>query len=203
VEVRVLEQKQNPLLKRVEIQFEVDHSGASTPRRGEVVGELAKQLKVPKERLVVEAMHARFGLAQSRGEALVYANVEARDRVTREHILIRNGLKEKKVAATPGAEAPAAEAAPAVPKVEAAKPEAPAPEAKPEAKAEPKAEKKAEHKGEPKAEHKGEPKAEHKGEPKAEHKGEPKAEHKGEPKAEKKAEPKSDSKPAKAPKKEG
>ena len=186
MEVRVLEQKQNPLLKRVEVQFEVDHAGASTPPRAEVAGELAKQLKVPKERLVVEAMHARFGLAQSRGEAIVYVNVEARDRVTREHILIRNGLKEKKAAAAPPGEAPAAPAAPAAPKEEAAKPEAPAAETKPEAKAEPKTEKKAEHKGEPKAEHKGEPKAEHKAEPKAEKKGEAKTE----------------ARPAKAPKKE-
>lgn len=154
MDVRVLEQRPNPLLKRVEVQFEVDHAGASTPRRAEVAGELAKQLKVPKERLVVESMHARFGLAQSRGEALVYANAESRDRVTREHILIRNGLREKKAAGPAPTEAPASEAPAAAPKSEAAKPEAA------EAKPEPKAEKKAEPKPEPKAEKKSEPKGE-------------------------------------------
>lgn len=160
MDVRVVEQRPNPLLKRIEVRFEVDHAGASTPRRAEVVGELAKQLKVPKERLVVEAMHARFGLAQSRGEALVYTNVESRDRVTREHILIRNGLKEKKVAGPAATEAPAAEAPAAAPKAEAPKSE-PA-EPKPEPK--PKAEKKAEPKAEPKPEPKAEKKAEAKGE---------------------------------------
>ncbi|HEV2450098.1 MAG TPA: hypothetical protein VGU43_06815 [Thermoplasmata archaeon] len=158
MDVRVVEQRPNPLLKRIEVQFEVDHAGASTPRRADVVGELAKQLKVPKERLVVESMHARFGLAQSRGEALVYTNIESRDRVTREHILIRNGLKEKKVAGPATTEAPAAEAPAAAPKAEAPKSEAA--ESKPEPKAEKKAEPKAESKPEPKAEKKAEAKPE-------------------------------------------
>ncbi|MCI4338069.1 MAG: hypothetical protein L3J72_02040 [Thermoplasmata archaeon] len=190
MEVRVLEQRQNPLLKRVELQFEVDHTGAATPRRADVIGELAKQLKVPKERVVLESMHARFGIPQSRGEARLYASTEARDRVTREHILIRNGLKEKKTAAPPGEAAPTpAPAAPAAPAPAAP----PAAESKPESKPEAKAEKKAEHKPEPKADHRAEPKADHKAEPNAD----PKAEAKVEPKAESKGGGKSAAKPSK------
>ncbi|MCI4346517.1 MAG: hypothetical protein L3K07_07185 [Thermoplasmata archaeon] len=165
MEIKVLDERKNPLLKRTELLFEVAHSGTATPRRSEVQGELAKQLKVPKERLIVESMHARFGIAQTRGEALVYATNEARDQVTREHILIRNGLKEKKTAAPPGTEAPApTPAAPpakpeAAPEVKAEKPAEPKAEPSPAAKPEKKAEKKADKKGEPKGEGKPEGKA--------------------------------------------
>jgi small subunit ribosomal protein S24e len=168
VEIKVLEERKNPLLKRTELQFEVAHTGGATPRRSEVQGELAKQLKVPKERLVVESMHARFGIAQTRGEALVYATNEARDQVTREHILIRNGLKEKKSAAPPGTETT---------------PAAPEPTAKPAAKPEPAPEVKAEKPAEPKAEAAPAPKAEKKAEKKGEKKTEAKAEGKPEAKA--------------------
>ncbi|MCI4362908.1 MAG: hypothetical protein L3K13_01180 [Thermoplasmata archaeon] len=170
MEVKVLEERKNPLLKRTELLFEVAHPGGASPRRSEVQGELAKQLKVPKERLIVESMHARFGIAQTRGEALVYATNEARDRVTREHILIRNGLKEKK-SATP----PTPEAAPTAPE--------PAAAAKPETKPEPAPEVKAEKPAEPKSEASHAPKAEKKGEKKGEKRADAKAEGKPDTKA--------------------
>jgi small subunit ribosomal protein S24e len=125
MEVRIVDRRPNPLLERTELRFQIGHAGAPSPPRDEVRGELAKQLKVPKDRLVVESMHARFGIAETTGEAIVYDSTQGRDRVTREHILVRNGLREKEVAKTPEAprEAPAAKAPPAA---EPAKP-APAP----------------------------------------------------------------------------
>ncbi len=175
MDVKILEERANPLLHRKEYTFEVDHAGAATPPRAEVRKELAKLVKVPAERLVVERMNALFGTAKTRGEAMAYATKEAVDVTTREHILIRNGLREKAAPAAPagGAEAPAA------PKEEpkAAEPKA-EPKAEPVKEEAPKEPAKTEHpKGDhPKAEH---PKAEHaKGEG---HKGEaPKESHKGE-----------------------
>ena len=124
MDVRILEERANPLLHRKEYTFEVDHAGAATPPRADVRKELAKLVKVPADRLVIERMNARFGAAKTRGEAMAYASKEAVDITVREHILIRNGLREKAAPAAPGApgEAPAAPAAPAAPK-EAPKPE--------------------------------------------------------------------------------
>jgi ribosomal protein S24E len=168
LDVKILEERPNPLMHRKEYTFEVDHAGAATPPRADIRKELAKLVKVPADRLVIERMNARFGTAKTVGEAMAYATKEAVDVTVREHILIRNGLREKAVPATPaaGGEAPAP-AAPkeepkaAPPKTESAKEEAPQEHAKPE---------------HPKPEH---PKAEH---PKAEgHKPEPPKEgHKGE-----------------------
>jgi ribosomal protein S24E len=122
-----VEERPNPLLKRTEYRFEIVHAEAATPTRDQVRGELSKQLKVPKERLIVERMHARFGAPMTRGEALAYADPKSALAISREHILIRNGLKEKAVPAAPGA-APAAPAAPAPAEKSAEKPTEKAPE---------------------------------------------------------------------------
>jgi ribosomal protein S24E len=115
LELKVLEERPNPLLKRTEFRFEVEHAGAATPKRDEVRSELARIAKVPKDRLIVERMHARFGTAKSRGEAFAYQTKEALEATVREHILVRNGLREKAVKGpTPAPEKP--EGAPAVEK---------------------------------------------------------------------------------------
>jgi small subunit ribosomal protein S24e len=122
VEIRILEERANPLLKRQEYRFEVDHATAATPTRDAVRSELAKLVKAPKDRVIVERMRARYGRATSRGEALVYESADAAKAISRSHILVRNGLKEKPVkgAAPPTETAPAA-----APKAEApAKPPA-------------------------------------------------------------------------------
>ncbi|MGC2289900.1 MAG: hypothetical protein WA688_08605 [Thermoplasmata archaeon] len=198
MEVKILEERPNPLMHRKEYTFEVDHAGAATPPRADVRKELAKLVKVPADRLVIERMNARFGIAKTRGEAMAYATKEAVDVTVREHILIRNGLREMAVPAAPaaGGEAPGPESPKEEPKAvpsksEPAKEETPKESAKPE-------HPKAEH---PKAEgHKPEtPKEAHKGEG---HKGE-KAEHddKAE-KSEKSPKPDGKGKPAHEPKKE-
>jgi small subunit ribosomal protein S24e len=116
LDLKILEERPNPLLKRVEYRFEVGHAEAATPTRDDVRSELAKAAKVPKERLVIERMRALYGIARTRGEAVAYETVEARDVAEREHILVRNGLKEKPAAApapTGGAPAAPPAAAPA------------------------------------------------------------------------------------------
>jgi small subunit ribosomal protein S24e len=115
VEIRILEEKANPLLHRREYSFEVSHATAATPRRDEVRGEFAKLTKAPKDRVIIERMRARFGTATTRGEAIVYETAEAAKSTERGHILVRNGLKEK---AAKGPAAPAEPAAPPAPKAE-------------------------------------------------------------------------------------
>lgn len=116
MEVRISDQKTNPLLHRTEVQFVVAHPTAATPKREEVRGELAKLVKVPKERLVIEWMRAKYGTAETVGEAAAYETKEALESIVREHILVRNGLKAKAVKGPPteaANEAPAETPAPA------------------------------------------------------------------------------------------
>ena len=122
MELKIVEERPNPLLKRTEYRFEVAHGAAATPKRDEVRGELAKLVKAPKERVIIERMRAKFGTAVTVGIAHAYQTKEAAAATVREHILVRNGLKEKKAkgpvaaaetAPTPAAPAPAPATAPA------------------------------------------------------------------------------------------
>jgi small subunit ribosomal protein S24e len=121
VEVRILEDKANPLMRRHELRFEVAHATAATPSRDAVRGELSKLVQAPKDRVIIERMHARYGTAVTRGDAMVYDSAEAVKAIVRGHILVRNGLKEKP---TKGA-APAAAPAPAPAAPAAAEPSPP------------------------------------------------------------------------------
>jgi small subunit ribosomal protein S24e len=112
LEVEIVETRPNPLMKRTEYRFSVSHAAAATPQRDALRSEVAKLVKVPKERVVIERVHARFGIARSEGVAAAYETTEALKAVVREHILIRNGLKEK---AVKGPAVPAPEPTPATP----------------------------------------------------------------------------------------
>lgn len=109
MDLKILEARPNPLLQRIEYHFAVAHPSASTPKRDEVRAELAKEAKVPKDRLIIERMRARFGTATTMGWAASYQSAEILNRVVPDHIQVRNGLKEK---AVKGAAAPAAEPTP-------------------------------------------------------------------------------------------
>jgi small subunit ribosomal protein S24e len=130
VEIRILEDRANPLMKRHELRFEVAHATAATPTRDAVRGELSKLVKAPKDRVIIERMNARYGTAVTRGDAVVYETADAAKAIVRAHILVRNGLKEKPVKGpAPAAAEPAAPSAPSAPP--AAPPAAEAPKAAP------------------------------------------------------------------------
>jgi len=112
MEIRILEERTNPLLKRHELRFEVAHATAATPTRDSVRTELAKAVHASKDRVVVERMVPRFGTAVTRGEANVYESADAAKSISRAHILVRNGLKEKEAKTGAAAAAPTAPEAP-------------------------------------------------------------------------------------------
>ncbi len=128
MEIRILEDRANPLMKRHELRFEVAHATAATPSRDAVRGELSKLVNAPKDRVIIERMNARYGTAVTRGDAVVYESADAAKAIVRGHILIRNGLKEKPTkAAPPAAAEPPHPAAPAAAEPAAPAPAAPAP----------------------------------------------------------------------------
>ena len=150
MQLEVIQRKENPLLKRVEVRFKATHKAEPTPTRDALRAFLAKELKATKDIVVVDYQASTFGRYETVGEAKVYKSKEEALAVERKHILVRNKLIEPEVkkeaapkperpAPTPRAERAEKPAAPA-PKAEAPKAEA-KPEAKPE-KVAPKDEKK-------------------------------------------------------------
>ena len=172
MQLEVLQKRENPLLKRIEVRFKATHKAEPTPTRDALRAFLAKELNATRDIVVIDSQASKFGRYETVGYAKVYKTKDEALAVERKHILVRNKLvepevKEKEGAPRPEKPAPAAKAEkPAA----APKPEAPKPEAKPEVKAE-KAPQKEERKPAAKEEKKP---AEKKEEKKEEKKAEPK-----------------------------
>ena len=134
MELEIQDKKENPLLDRTEVKFTVSHPNQPTPKRENVREQLSKELKVPKDRIVIDHMSTHFGVTTLTGYAKIYAKKEVALEVERKHHLKRNKLiqdekkkdkpAEESAPAAEGEEAPA-EAAPAE---EPAKEDAPAEE---------------------------------------------------------------------------
>ena len=124
MKVELVKKSDNPLFKRTEVEFKVDHSGASTPKRLEVRAQLASLLGSSEEMLVIDKLVSSHGRQMAAGIARVYNTREQLETMEPEYLLKRGMPKEAKE------EKPAE-----------VKPEKKAPEAKPEKPAEAKAEK--------------------------------------------------------------
>jgi len=96
MKIKIISQKQNPVLKRKEITFEVEHKETrGTPSRLEVRKELASKLESDVELVYVKRMETRTGTMTAFGEATAYDSVEQARLVEPEHIITRNTPQEK------------------------------------------------------------------------------------------------------------
>jgi small subunit ribosomal protein S24e len=99
MQAEIVSRKENPLLKRIEIQFKVVHHGEGTPQRDTVKEEIAKLAKAPKDRVVIDHMDSQFGTTHTLGYAKIYDSKEDALAFEKKHILGRNKLivlEEKK-----------------------------------------------------------------------------------------------------------
>ncbi len=96
MELKILERKENPLLHRIEVRFEVFHPKDKTPTREDVRNLLAANLNADKNRVILDNMHTTFGEPRTRGFAKIYESVEHALKTEPEYILLRNKLIEKK-----------------------------------------------------------------------------------------------------------
>src|SRR2546430_3746781 len=140
MQLEVLQRRENPLLKRIEVTFKATHKAEPTPTRDALRAFLAKELKATKDIVVIDYQASTFGRYETVGAAKVYKSKEEALAVERKHILVRNKLIEpedkEKEAPKPEKPAPAPPAEKAEKPAEPPKAEAPKAEAKPEAKSE-------------------------------------------------------------------
>lgn len=112
MDIKVLEEKNNPLLQRREVKFSVSHN-LGTPSREEIKGKLAAYLNSKPELVIIERMRSQFGMRETRGYAKIYETQERLKSVETEHIIQRNTKKEAKKEGEAAAAATKAEAKPA------------------------------------------------------------------------------------------
>jgi small subunit ribosomal protein S24e len=96
LQLKILSQKYNPLLKRKEVVFEVDHNqeGQTTPRL-ELRKSLAGLLKTKLDLVFVERVETKTGTMIAMGEANAYDTLEQAKTVERDHIIARHVSAEK------------------------------------------------------------------------------------------------------------
>ncbi|WP_048150032.1 30S ribosomal protein S24e [Palaeococcus ferrophilus] len=92
MEIRIIEKKENPLLGRTEIYFEVEHEGEPTPSRQEVKGKLVAMLDLNAGTTVIQYIRSNFGSRVSKGYAKVYETRERMLEVEPEYVLRREGF---------------------------------------------------------------------------------------------------------------
>lgn len=153
MEIQIIKDKPNQLLKRREITLKV--KDRATPPRIEVKNKLAALVNSKPELIVIEHINTVFGKQEAVGEASVYENEGRLKQLAHMHLIARDAPKVKEAPEAPAA-APPATKEPEV-KPEAKQEAKPKEEAKAKAEAKPKSETKAEAKeSKPKAEAKAE-----------------------------------------------
>lgn len=95
MELEITDRKENILLDRKEVRFVVRHQNEATPKRDIIRGEISKELKVPKENVVIDSMDVGFGKTSVSGYARVYNKKETALVIEKKHLLVRNQLMEK------------------------------------------------------------------------------------------------------------
>jgi len=96
MEVKIITQKYNPLLKRKEVIFEVKHEKVKgTPPRFEIRTKLAEMLKMKLEQVYVRKTETKTGTMTALGEANAYDTVEQAMLIEQRYVIERNIPKEK------------------------------------------------------------------------------------------------------------
>ncbi|KPV62596.1 MAG: 30S ribosomal protein S24e [Candidatus Bathyarchaeota archaeon BA2] len=96
MKVKISSEEYNPLLKRKEVAFEVEHRDTGgTPSRFEIKKRLASLLKIDPELVYVKKMETKTGTMIAVGEANAYDSAEQAKLVEPEHIIARNAPPEK------------------------------------------------------------------------------------------------------------
>ncbi len=94
MEIEILSRRENKLLSRLELRFQIRYEEGTTPSRPEIREGLTKELKLKKQVLVIDSVQSQFGKREARGYAKIYESVEEARRLERPHVLARNGLAE-------------------------------------------------------------------------------------------------------------
>jgi small subunit ribosomal protein S24e len=76
--MKVVERKENPLLKRVEIRFRWRHVGTATPSRAQMLAAVAAvEPGSSVENIIVKEVSTRFGQPLTTGLAYIYESADA------------------------------------------------------------------------------------------------------------------------------
>lgn len=95
MELKIVSQKQNLLLKRKEVQFTVEHTAGKTPARLDIKRSIASELQVSDKLVFVKRMKTMTGTNTAVGEANAYESEAQAKLIEPAYIMKRNVPPEK------------------------------------------------------------------------------------------------------------
>lgn len=96
MDVKITQQKDNALMARKDISFQVGHAGETTPSRTQVRQLVAAQVGTKTENVVIESMETEYGIGRTAGIARAYKSADDARKTERVHLLKRNALYVEK-----------------------------------------------------------------------------------------------------------
>lgn len=97
MEIKIIKENENKLIKRKEIDFEVNYPKAP-PKKIEILDELSKKMNVDKNLIVIRKVVNVFGMRRMVGNAHVYSDIQILKKFEPKHILerVKRDGEEKK-----------------------------------------------------------------------------------------------------------
>ena len=91
MDIKVIEERENPILKRREVTFKVEHDGP-TPSRMSIIDKIAATMDSKPGLVIVDSMKSEFGKRETIGYAKIYETEERAKEVERLYVIKRNAL---------------------------------------------------------------------------------------------------------------
>ncbi len=92
--IEILQNSNDMLLKRKDVRFKITQAGP-TPSRVEVKGKLAALLNTNEKLIVINKLKCSFGKQETIGYANIYENEERLKQIAREYMVKRDAVKAK------------------------------------------------------------------------------------------------------------
>lgn len=96
MELKITQNKDNQLMGRKDITFQLGHAGETTPSRTQVRQLVAAEVGTKTENVVIETMETEYGLGRTSGVARAYKSPDEARKTERTHLLKRNALYVEK-----------------------------------------------------------------------------------------------------------
>ncbi len=93
MKIEILNEKENPLLKRKEVEVRITHD-AATPSISEIRKKIAVSKDIGKGTIIIESFKSKYGSRETLGTVKVYQTKERALEIEPRHRLIKNGLIE-------------------------------------------------------------------------------------------------------------
>jgi small subunit ribosomal protein S24e len=95
MDINIKNKKENKLLNRTEVEFEVSYE-SSTPSRQQVIQKLAALLKVKSNLVILSELRSDFGNKKAKAKANIYVDEETMQDIEREYLIKRSHKEESK-----------------------------------------------------------------------------------------------------------